>query len=310
MAGTALHRWWVKAALQGLLAAAPGSATLDNQLRRARGAPLRPHYFLSKWQHVIAHLGVLGNPGGEPLPQTSVVEVGTGWFPIVPLGLALHGASVLTIDKHKHLDARRVRMTMQMLSDLERSGQLRCGSTDQLALLRTLLSDPERTSGADLLEPLGIDARVADARDLTGMPQAQGAQLLVSNNTLEHIPEPVLAGIFAEFARTGAADAQMSHYIDLADHYAGFDPRVTEFHFLTLSPAQWRLANNSLGYQNRLRIGDYRRLLTEAGWRSSEERLTRRPAAQLERLTLVAPFDQIPQRELLVVKAHLVSRRV
>lgn len=282
---------------------------LDNQWRRARGTYLQQSYFLSKWQHVTAHLGVLGTTDGAQLPPTTVVEVGTGWFPVVPLGLALHGASVVTIDKHNHLDARRVRLTMQMVSDLAASGRVRCGSPEQLSMLRTLLKNPGLTSATDLLEPLGIHARVADAQNLTSVPQARDADLLVSNNTLEHIPEPVLAGIFAEFARTGAASAQMSHYIDLADHYAGFDPRINEFHFLTLSDRQWRWANNSLGYQNRLQIGDYRRLLAETGWVSTQEQLTRRPAAQLEGLALVARFDTIPQRELLVVKAHLVSRR-
>ena len=305
-----LNRWWLKAAVQGALAATPGAATLDDTLRRRlRGADLSEDYFLSKWLHVTQHLRALGNPGGRPLLRTRAIEIGTGWFPIVPLGLAVHGGSVVTIDKGKHLDAERVWLAMQRLSELEAAGTITVGSPERMARLRELILQPPPSSAAELLEPMGIRPVIADAQDLSGVPEAHGSNLLVSNNTLEHIPAGVLAGIFREFLRVGSESARMSHYIDLADHYAGFDPRITEFHFLTMSDARWRLSNNRLGYQNRLRIGDYRDLMTQAGWRVTREKLTRRSASQLDGLRLVPPYDQVPTKELLVVKAHLVSTR-
>ncbi|WP_109474206.1 hypothetical protein [Ornithinimicrobium cavernae] len=310
MAGSVLNRWWVKAAAQGALAVAPGAAMLDDGIRRRlRGPALEVDYFLSKWHHVEQHLHALGNPGGIPLRRTRAVEIGTGWFPIVPLGLAVHGGSVVTIDKGKHLDAQRVRLAMQLLSDLEAAGRIRTGSPERMARLRELLGSSRSSTAAELLEPLGIIPRIADARDLSHLPETHGTNLLVSNNTLEHIPADVLRGIFTEFRRVGSEDARMSHYIDLADHYAGHDPRINEFHFLTLGPTRWRLANNSLGYQNRLRIDDYYRLLEETGWRVTRETLTRRKPNELEGLRLVPPYDAAPPRELLVVKAHLLTGR-
>ncbi len=306
-----LNRWWLKATAQGAVALAPGAARLDEAVRRrVRGPHLEPDYFLSKWHHVEQHLHALGNPGGVRLQRTRAVEIGTGWFPIVPLGLAVHGGSVLSIDKGKHLDAQRVRLAMQMLSDLEAAGRIRSGAPERMALLRELLTAPPQTTATQLLRPLGITIRIADARDLSRLPEAHDTNLLISNNTLEHIPAAVLQGIFSEFARVASADARMSHYIDLADHYAGHDPRISEFHFLTLGPRRWRLANNSLGYQNRLRIGDYRELLQQTGWRITRQTLTRRKRSELDGLRLVAPFDSTPVRELLVVKAHLVTGRV
>ncbi|HLS46283.1 MAG TPA: class I SAM-dependent methyltransferase [Ornithinicoccus sp.] len=307
MSAPALDRWWLKAASQGALSLLPGSGRLDDAVRRRRRAFLTEDYFLSKWTHVKQHLRAVGNPGGRPLRRTRAIEIGTGWFPIVPLGLAVHGGDVITIDKGKHLDPQRVRLAMQMLSDLEASGRIETGCVERLDRLRELLAQPLPDSSSQLLEPLGIHPRIADARDLSRLPESHGASLLVSNNTLEHIPPEVLHGIFREFRRVCAPEARMSHYVDLADHYAGFDPRISEFHFLTQSPARWRLANNQLGYQNRLQVGDYRRLLEGAGWRITRERLTSRKEAELEGLTLVPPFDAIPVEELLVVKAHLVA---
>lgn len=310
MAGKLLSHWWLKAAAQGVLAAAPGAGPLNDTLRRRVSGPfLTEDYFLSKWHHVRQHLHALGNPGGVPLQRTRAIEVGTGWFPIVPLGLAVHGGTVVTIDVGTHLDPQRVRLAMQLLSDLESAGRVEVGSPERLAQLRTLLDSPAGTPVPELLEPLGISPRIADAGDLAGLPETHGANLLVTNNTLEHIPPKTLRAIFAEFRRVGSEDARMSHYIDLADHYAGHDPRINEFHFLTLGPRRWRLANNRLGYQNRLQISDYRHLLSETGWLVTTETLTRRKHAALDGLTLVAPFDTTPVKELLVVKAHLVSRR-
>lgn len=304
-----LNRWWLKAAAQGALSVAPGASRLSDAVRHRRGPFLREDYFRSKWAHLERHLQAVGEGPASRLPALKVLEIGTGWFPIVPLGLALHDADVVTIDTRGHLDPRRVRLAMQMLSDLAAAGTISVGSATRLARLRELLTDPGEGSTSELLRPLGISPRIADARDLGELPEAHGATLLVSNNTLEHIPGPVLGGILSEFHRVGAPEAVMSHYIDLADHYAGFDPRINEFHFLTLGVGRWRLANNRLGYQNRLRIGDYRQLHEQAGWRLTHEALTRRKSAVLDGITVVPPFDTVPVRDLLVVKAHLVSRR-
>lgn len=303
-----LRRWWLKAAAQGALAAAPGATALDDRLRRRLRPPrLTTTYFLSKWHHVEAHLRATGSEPGTALPGARVVELGTGWFPIVPLGLALHGATVVSIDRNKHLDPARVRLAMQVLSDLEGTGRVRTASPARLDRLRGLLADQSRRSAAELLDPLGITPRIADAQDLSALPETHGANLLVSNNTLEHVPPDVLGRIFGEFLRVGDPQAQMSHYIDLADHYSGFDPRINDFHFLTLTPRQWRWANNRLGYQNRLRLSDYRHLLEETGWQVSGQQVTSRPIRQLEGLELVPPFAAMRTEDLLVVKAHLVA---
>lgn len=305
-----LNRWWVKAAAQGILAAAPGATRLDDRLRvRVRPPRLTQDYFLSKWLHVQRHLAAIDGAEGQPLPEPVVLELGTGWFPVVPLGLALHGAAVITIDRSRHLEPAQVRATLQLLSDLAAAERIHTAAPHRLARLREMLADPAPRTTAGLLEPLGVAPRIADAQDLSGIPEAAGADLLVSNNTLEHIPTPVLAGIFAEFRQRASPQARMSHYIDLADHYAGFDPRITEFHFLTLSPAQWRLANNRLGYQNRLQLSDYTRLLKQTGWSIARQKVTARKPAKLAGLALVPPYDAMDVQDLLVVKAHLVTER-
>lgn len=309
-ARSTLNRWWLKAAAQGALAALPRAGQLDDLLRKGLGRPrLTESYVLGKWHHVEQHLRAVGRRPGELLSGTRVIELGTGWFPLVPVGLALHGAGVLTIDTVQHLDADRVRQALRMLHDLVAAGRVPTGAPDRVDRLQEVVSDGRERTATELLEPLGVLPRIADARELARLPEAADAHLLVSNNTLEHIPGQVLHDIFTTFHQVGGRGARMSHYIDLADHYAGFDPRISEFHFLTLTPRQWRLANNALAYQNRLRIGDYRRLMRETGWLVTDEHLTTRRARELQGLDLVPPYDHMTSEDLLVVKAHVVADR-
>jgi hypothetical protein len=304
------RRWWLKAAAQGAVSLLPVAQRLDDRLRRLRtGTYLEPEYFLSKWHHVAAHTRVATGAVEGDLSGSRVLELGTGWFPIVPLGLALRGAEVLTIDTAYHLDPARVRLTLRVLDELATQDRIEVGDPGRLEQLRRVLHVEDGAGMIEELGRLGVRAVVADARDLSDQPAAHGADLMVSNNTLEHIPSEVLRGIFAEFGRIASAAARMSHYVDLADHYAGFDPSLGEFHFLTLSPTRWRLANNRLHYQNRLRIGDYRRLHEESGWQVTRERPTRRDRSDLDGLQLVPPFDGMPVEDLLVVKAHLAAER-
>lgn len=300
--------WWLKATGQGVLAALPGAPALDDWLRRRRGAELDPDYVLGKWVHVRSHLRALGAREGRPLPDVTVVELGTGWYPVVALGMALHGARVVSVDTRAHLDGDRIALTLRRVLRLVDDGAVRVPEGAALDRARELVAAggpvPPRA-----LQEVGVGSHLADARDLSGIPAARGAALMVSNNTLEHIPREVLGGILTEFHRVGGAEARMSHYVDLADHYAGFDPAAGDFHFLTLGPTAWRLANNRLGYQNRLRISDYRDLHARAGWAIEAERLTRRDPTELHGLRLVEPFASTPADDLLVVKAHLTSAR-
>lgn len=307
------RRWWLKAAAQGVTSVLPGGEAVQERLRRMSRRQLDPEYVMTKWVHVNAHLRAL--PGdrreragaGGPLAGLRVLELGTGWYPIVALGLALQGAQVLTVDTAPHLDRRRIHETLQLLVQLAEDNRITLAVPQRLPAAREALS-----RGAplpDVLAAAGVHPLVGDAGNLSDLPQAQGCDLMVSNNTLEHIPPETLRAVFTEFHRSAAPGARMSHYIDLADHYAGFDPRLSELHFLSMPDPAWRLANNRLHYQNRLRIGDYQRLHRETGWRVLHRRLTRRPRSELAGLRLVPPFEELPEAQLLVVKAHLVSQR-
>lgn len=297
--------WWFTAAGQAVLATVPGAGRLTDRVRRRR-VYLTDEYLLSKWAHVERHL----KAADGSVRGLTVVEIGTGWFPVVPLGLALHGAEVLTVDRDPHLEQPRTALTLERVLTLAEDGRLTLpeGAVDRG---RQAQASPG-ADGADALaalRSLGVRALLGDAARLSDLPQVHGADLLVSNNTLEHLPPEVLQALFTGFARLASPTARMSHYVDLADHFSYTDPRVGEFHFLGLPDRVWRLANRGEGYQNRLRIHDYRSLLAQTGWRVTREHNQRRDAAELDRVDLAPRYAAVEPHDLLVVKSHLVTRR-
>jgi hypothetical protein len=300
--------WFAKAAAQGFMSVLPQPQRWNHlfQAHVTKSLALTDAYFLQKWRHCAEHLEAYrretGTGADEPF---NVVELGTGWYPIIPVGLALNGArAVWSVDQNPLVEHGRVVETLRRYIRL----------ADRVTVTRPQLFErlPELVGRADsydafgLLRELGIVVHVGDARSMD-LPDGS-VDLLVSNNTLEHIPRVVIAGIFGEFRRLAGPDSVMSHFIDLADHYAGFDKKITAYNFLKYRERTWRLFNNSLHYQNRLRIPDYRALHTGAGWKIVDERNTSRPVEQLRSVELAQEFASYSEAELLVCKSLITSR--
>jgi hypothetical protein len=99
----------------------------------------------------------------------------------------------------------------------------------------------------------------------------------------------------------------MSHWIDLSDHYAHFDPSIGAYNFLAFSSPVWAWLNNDLHYQSRLRAPEYRRLHEEAGWRVVREEGRSGAAEELRRVRVAREFRRFTEAELLVHEMWMVS---
>ena len=161
-------------------------------------------------------------------------------------------------------------------------------------------------SGPELLAALGIRSIIGDARALE-LPSAS-LDLICSNNTLEHIPAAVIASMLTEFRRLLRPPGVMSHFIDMADHYALFDRKITRYNFLRYPEPAWRLFNNELHYQNRLRLADFRALHEQRGFEVLEEENRREPLAVLRSVPLAERFAGYDEDELAVYDSWMVSR--
>jgi hypothetical protein len=192
-----------------------------------------------------------------------------------------------------------------MFRRLATAGRLPALEPDACERIDEVLHHAADRSAQWLMDAFGVSVRRADARRTRLQPGS--VDLFVSNNTLEHVPGDVLAGIFREFRRVGHEGSVMSHFIDMADHYAGFDRSITVFNYLKYSSRTWALFNNRLHYQSRLRLPDYRALHRDARWLILEENLRAEPAGVLRSIELADEFRGIDEDALRVTEAWITS---
>ncbi len=297
-----MSRWIAKAVVQGVIARLPRPHRWNEVLQRhvSGSLDLSVDRFISKWARVPRHLQNWG-----PTPPSVVLELGTGWYPVVPIGLALCGVqTVVSCDIRSHLRAEAVLATLRRYQECLAREEFSAAQPDAAARVERALQGSSR-SAAKILAPLGIELRTGDVARAGLDPGS--VDLFVSNNTLEHVPGPGLLDLFRAFARYAHSSSKMSHYIDLADHYASADASISEFNYLQYSERTWRLFNNALHYQNRLQISEYLRLHQEGGWRVVDHTSERGSLDELRSISVHPEFSRFSEAELTVLGAWVVS---
>lgn len=154
-------------------------------------------------------------------------------------------------------------------------------------------------------ELIGLTPLVRDARSLD-MPEAS-VDFICSNNTFEHIPGDILQSILMEFKRLIKPDGVMSHFIDMSDHFAHFDSSITIYNFLRYSKRRWRLIDNTIQPQNRMRFRDYKEMYRNTGLPLTEELVRDGDPAALSRVQIHPEFEDYTSTELAISHAYIIS---
>ncbi len=257
-------------------------------------------------RHLAHYSGIMG----VSAPPSLALELGTGWYPIVPVGLALAGVKqVITIDVAPLVEIERTRRVLALYASRLKSERpltlLPAVSPERAAKLIAVAADETTQDPKELLRRLGVRVLVGDAR-MSRLPSGS-VELFVSNNTFEHIRPAVLCEIMTEFGRLAAPGAVMDHLIDMSDHYAHFDHSITEFNCMRYSERAWRLFNNKLQYQSRLRASDYHRIIEKAGFRIIMEEAERGAPEDLDRVRLSRTFSSYTTEDLLILRSWMTA---
>jgi len=282
-----IKKWMLKAIVQKTISFLPYSQRINYFFQKyvTKGVYLSDAYFEDRLEHARNHIEAWERlSDGAPLRNT--LELGAGWYPVVPIALFLYGAEhIRTVDVSLLTNADHVRTTIRKFLEYADQGKLEPylrPDPKRLDALRQLGFEAQVRSFEQLAQALHIEYLVQDARQLH---LSDGAvDLAHSNNTFEHIYPDILLGILREFRRIVRPGGVQSHFVDLSDHFAHFDTSITIYHFLRFSPAAWRWIDNTVQPLNRLRITDYRRLYHETSLPISEENLR---AGNVERLRTV-----------------------
>ncbi|MCA9081871.1 MAG: class I SAM-dependent methyltransferase, partial [Planctomycetaceae bacterium] len=194
-----------------------------------------------------------------------ILEVGTGWRPLVPMVFFLLGAErIVTVDVNPWLTLKYAEETRQALGSrleiIAKRGHV------PLEDMRQRYTQAMSQSGslADILAGFNIEYQYPGDARCTGLPDAS-MDLVISSNVLEHIPYEIQLDIHRESNRILRAGGLAVHRFNPQDHYSTVDSTITNGNFLRYSAAQWHWYGGSgLAYHNRLRDPDYRRVFTEA----------------------------------------------
>ncbi len=271
-----IRKWILKAIVQKIISYLPCSQQVNYLFQKyvTKGVQLSDGYFEDRLEHARQHIAAWQRYAGAQPPRQTL-ELGAGWYPVVPLAMFLYGAErIRTVDVTLLTNARHIRTTIRKMLDYAEAGRLQeiiPLQPERLERLRTVFQQSQTADMAQLTQAFGIDYLVHDARRLP--LEAGSIDFIHSNNTFEHIYPDILLDILREFRRVVRPGGLQSHFIDLSDHFAHFDRSITIYNFLKFSPAAWRWIDNSVQPLNRLRLPDYRRLYEQANLPITEERL-------------------------------------
>ena len=191
-----------------------------------------------------------------PIAGRVFLEIGTGWFPTLPVCFYLAGASkCLTYDLYRnlHIDRswRMIRRLESHLGDIA----ARLGDKEESVRQRweDLLGDGV---GDGFLKRAQLEYFAPADAAMTALPDSS-VDVVFSNSVLEHVSPAALLPIMMESRRVLKPGGIMMHSVDCGDHYSYFDRTLSPINFLKFNDREWQLWNNGIQYQNRLRPQDF-----------------------------------------------------
>lgn len=306
-----IKKWVLKAVVQKGISFLPFKHQINFFFQKyiTKGVFLSEQYFEDKLVH-FKHHWKAWEQYGFSTPPAKMLELGTGWYPVIPILFYLKGAQeVLTIDIAALMDLEKVLIAAQKIIVAYKDGQLESyvGKVEEAKIqkLEQMVSNPP----IDLetaLKQLTIKYLITDARQLD-LPDNE-LDFIVSNNVFEHIYPEILGPIIEEFKRVTKSDGVMSHFIDMTDHFAHLDKTISVYHFLKFSPQQWAWIDNSVQPQNRMRLPQYKSLYQKHNIPVS---YTENATDDLERLKVIEvddSFKRFSQEELGIIHSYVVSK--
>ncbi|MCP9236154.1 class I SAM-dependent methyltransferase [Lewinella sp. JB7] len=307
-----MANWLLKAAVQKTISYLPFKERVNFFFQKyiTRGVDLTDEHFGYKLDAARDHVRYFRKYGQTPAAQARVLELGTGWYPIVPAALFLVGFErIVSVDIRNWMTAERQVIALRKLLAYHDDGRLATYLpgvlTDRLTVLRELCKTPESLTVDQISSRIRLDARVMDATRLD-FPDDH-FDLICSNNTFEHVYPKVLARILGEFKRVVKPNGVMSHFVDLSDHFAHLDSSINIYNFLRFSHRQWAMLDNSIQPQNRLRWPDYLAMYAALGIPVREQEVRPGNLANLRSVPVHADIGPYPDEELAISHGYLVS---
>ncbi len=301
----------LKAAVQRAISLSPGSHRLNRVMQQyvTRTTRLRREDFDDHLRTDTAKLDHYRQRVADGAPPQRVLEVGTGWHPILPLAMWLAGAErVDTVDITCNLADDQVQQTADEFRLAADDGRLSEYFPHAIPQRVQTLRDAPPVAGEGYrawLGRFGIVTHVGP--DAYGTIAGASIDLIVSVSVLEYFDRAALRAIGGEFARTIRPGGAMIHDISLADQYAFTDTSISKINFLRYSNRAWRVINSPLIPLSRLRASDYANVFGECGFDTQMLDVERVDEAEARSIPLATEFRHYSLDDIAIIRANFIS---
>lgn len=251
--------WQVRYLVNAVKGVLPFQSQLHALKRRIKGA--QTTIVQDQAMEDAMHQVRVINAGGLPVAGSTVLEIGSGWYPVAPLVFRAAGAEkVVLSDMHRLLHPTTLAAAIDHVSRAADKVGAAIGIGPEEVKAR--ITPPAGLSDSEVMAWLGFEYNAPF--DLAKCPPID---IVTSHTVLEHIRPDQLKGLLVALKDKLTPKGLMSHGVDHSDHRAHQDPRLTSIDFLRYSDRTWDLLHiNPQDYTNRLRHPDYLRLFDEAGY--------------------------------------------
>jgi cyclopropane fatty-acyl-phospholipid synthase-like methyltransferase len=294
------HRWKVKCANDAVKACLPCQRHLRRLKDSVLGYKREPGKDTNTIRDGLTMIEWLGNIAGA-----RVLEIGTGWQPMIPILLSLAGAKVYMADLYRLMRQDTFRAALDAIRENRDEIVARIRITrDEVDHATRECHDMEERLRDLKLEYLAP----CDCRHLA--LRAGSIDVVTSRAVLEHVPPGVITDIFQEAKRILCCGGRMLHLIDHSDHWSHRDPGISAVNFLQYPDWLFRLTYiNPQNYQNRLRHSEYLAMLKSTGFLLKREQGTVNStcAAALSELQIDAQFRRFETTDLATTRSILLA---
>ena len=288
--------WRIKAVGSCVLSRMPGQGKLRRLVQQWCGAS-RHEWPVDRTLSFGRNLVRVCRECGLGLDGKDVLEIGTGWVPLIPAFMWLCGArSCRTYDIERLLSETLTISAFRDAVEYLAEENWEDVSDERLEALKAAA---ERGRADVLLELCGIEYHAPADASRTALPSGS-VDVVFSNNVLEHVTPSEVVPLLAEARRLLRPEGITVHTVDLSDHYSHSDPSLPRNNFLRYPDWQFRWINNGWIYQNRLRPCHYREILDAAGLRllKWDVRIDERSLRHVREMTVAPRFRGLPEEEL------------
>lgn len=203
----------------------------------------------------------------KSLYATKVLELGTGWFPYMPIVAFLFGArDIVTVDLNPWLSNETLRKTIKSILDKEEKIKVNLNFDSEIlnsrfSVLKSIYND--NCEFRLTLDRLGI--KYLSNYNVCNLEVDEKFDVILSSNVLEHIEINALSKIHAHLLNVVSDKGIAVHRYNPADHYAYLSGSTISF--LTVPDWLWRFyRQGGIAYHNRLRTREHASLVSNNDW--------------------------------------------